>query len=74
MGKRKIKEIWIESHANSDHTTTIKIGTEWGCLNGFNKKDRKAVFEAVSRAMHELYPEAKINPWTDAEPGTPDFE
>lgn len=74
MAKNKTNEIWIETCENRDNTVTFNIGTDWGCTVGFKKNARKKVFEALKKAMSEICPNAVINPWTDDEPGTPDFK
>lgn len=74
MAKKNKREIWIETTNCFDGTTVFKIGTDWGCDVGFRKNERLKVFEALKKAMTELYPNAVVNPWTDDEPGTPDFK
>lgn len=73
MAKNKKNEIWIETRQNLDGTYTFNVGSDWGCLRGFTKAGRKKVFEALKKAMSEAYPTAEINPWSDDEPGSPDF-
>jgi len=72
--KKQSREIWIESGNSLNHGITLKIGSDWGCLNGFKKSDAKKLFNAISSAIKTAFPEAVINPWADAEHGIPDFE
>ena len=75
MAKTHMGEIWIETTENScDGTTKFQIGTDWHNSRGFRKNQRQKVFEALKKAMNELYPDAVVNPWIDDEPGTPDFK
>ena len=69
----KNKEIWIES-TKYGRSHVMKIGSDWGCTRGFLKADYKKLYNVVSAAVKDLWPDVVINPWMDEEPGTPDID
>ncbi len=70
----KKREIWIETTKDRNGRRILNLGSQWGCDTGFDKKTTKKLFAAVSEAVKSVIPNAEINPWKDAEHGTPDFD